>query len=94
MFSLIDHEKRSIKIDESFGIADGYYNRTYVGIWKSYKTDKKKKCIWGDHRLPFTFDFDCGDGEMRVCDKYVANGWLSFNDGSDFKIINRWWEKE
>lgn len=62
-------------------------NRTYMGTWKGYHAKSAKKCIWGDYRLPFTFDFDCGDGAMIVCDKYVQNGWASFNDGSDFVVV-------
>ncbi|WP_405207091.1 hypothetical protein [Aquimarina sp. LLG6339-5] len=90
----INHTTKSIKLDESFAIADGYYNRTYVGTWKSYKSGKVKKCIWGDYRLPFTFDLDCGDGEMHICEKYEKNGWTSFNDGSEFRTLNRWWNKK
>ncbi|MBX2978731.1 MAG: hypothetical protein KF905_05490 [Flavobacteriales bacterium] len=91
---LIDHENRSIKLDESDAIADGYFNRTYVGTWRSYHTKAKKKCIWGDYRLPFTFDFDCGDGEMYVCEKYESNGWTSFNDRSEYHSMDKWWKKD
>ena len=54
---------------------DGYNNRNYVGIWQSYKTKAVKKCIWGEYRLPYTFDFDIGDGEMRVNPKYASPEW-------------------
>lgn len=89
-------------LDESLDIADGYSNRTFIGTWTDYKTNKPKKCIWGDYRLPFTFDFDCGDGEMIVCDKYVNNGWKSYNDGSEYihvgedkwELKNKWWIKK
>lgn len=54
---------------------DGYNNRNYVGIWLSYKTKAVKKCILGEYRLPYTFDFDIGDGEMRVNPKYASPEW-------------------
>jgi hypothetical protein len=95
-------DKKDMKgfIDESSSIADGYFNRTYVGTWKSYSTKSIKKCIWGDYRLPFTFDFDCGDGEMHVCEKYIQNGWTTFNSGDEYEyvgdraiLIDKWWKK-
>ncbi|WP_196889336.1 hypothetical protein [Aureivirga sp. CE67] len=89
-----DFSKKLIALDDSFDSADSYFNRTYVGTWQSYKTGKIKKCIWGDYRLPFTFDFDCGDGEMLVCPKYVKNGWETFNDGSEYLNENKWWKNK
>lgn len=96
---IIDHNTKEIKLDESFAIADGYYNRTYVGTWDSYKKGTLKKCIWGDYRLPFTFDFDGGDGEMMVNQKYVKNGWTTFGDGSEYeyskgkpRLKKQWWK--
>ena len=96
---LLDNDKMKIVLDESLDGADGYWNRTYVGTWKSYHSQQAKKCIWGDYRLPFTVGFDCGDGEMMICDKYVKNGWQSFNDQTEYKEIspgrwtlkNKWW---
>jgi len=96
---LIDHNTKEIKFDESFKVADGYYNRTYVGVWKSYNSKTVKKCIWGDYRLPFTFDFDYGDGEMMVNPKYVNNGWKTFNNSSEYeysegkiRLKKQWWK--
>jgi hypothetical protein len=97
-FYYLDKKSRKGFIDESFSIADGYFNRTYVGTWASYSTRSIKKCIWGDYRLPFTFDFDCGDGEMSVCDKYIQNGWTTFNSGGEYDFVgdkpvlkDKWW---
>jgi hypothetical protein len=95
----LDSAGNRMLLDETGSIADGYFNRTFVGTWTDYLTGQAKKCIWGDYRLPFTFDFDCGDGEMRVCDKYVNNGWNSFNDQSEIIITkdgkavlkDKWW---
>jgi len=98
----LDIKTNTIQLDESMRIADGYCNRSFVGTWTEYKSNREKKCIWGDYRLPFTFDFDCGDGEMHVCDKYVQNGWQTYMDGSEyvnvgngkFEIKNKWWIKK
>lgn len=65
----------NIGLDTLFIDADGYSNNTYVGKWTSHQTGFEKKCIWGDYRLPFTFDFDQGDGEMIVNEKYREYGW-------------------
>lgn len=97
-YYFLDQKTKKGFLDESSDVADGYHNRTYVGTWKGYQASISKKCIWGDYRLPFTFDFDCGDGIMIVCDQYVKNGWVSFNDGSEFSVIgekvvlkDKWW---
>lgn len=95
----LDKTTQAMKVDESSSGADGYWNRSFIGIWIDYKSNKEKKCIWGDYRLPFTFDFDCGDGEMHVNDKYVNNGWQTFGDGTEyvavgndkFEIKDKWW---
>jgi len=96
---LINHDKRTIKLDEGMSIADGYYNRTFVGTWTPYNSSKSKKCIWGDNRLPFTFDFDQGDGEMYVNEKYTQNGWEPFINRTEYTIIDGkrqlkevWWK--
>jgi len=99
-FYYLDKKNRKGLIDESSSIADGYFNRTYVGTWTSNSTKATKKCIWGDYRLPFTFDFACGDGEMRACDKYIQNGWTTFNSGDEYDFVgdkavlkDKWWAK-
>jgi hypothetical protein len=94
----LDSSERKIQLDESNSDADGYRNRDFVGIWKEYKTNQVKKCIWGDYRLPFTFDFDDGDGEMRPNDKYRKNGWQTYYseefielpDGK-YVLKDKWW---
>ena len=96
----IDDAKKEVLLDEASLGADGYWNNTFVGIWTNYKNKQSKKCIWGDYRLPFSFEFDCGDGEMRICDEYVKNGWQTFNDMSEYiqadeykwELKNKWWK--
>jgi len=59
--------------------SSGYTNNFFVGMWKSYNTGAIKICSWGDSRIPFTNnDFDIGEGEMYISEKYLANGWKSY----------------
>ena len=96
----VDKTQKKVLLDESSYIADGYWNNTFVGIWTNYKTQQSKKCIWGNYRLPFSHSFDCGDGEMIVCDEYVKNGWQTFNNHSEYievdngkwELKNKWWK--
>ena len=63
-----------IMVDNRSYDADGYMNRSFVGVWQSNKnTNLVKRCVWGDYRLPFSFDFDIGAGEIGVNPKYA---WL------------------
>lgn len=71
----IDDKNKRITLDDENGISDGYYNKTHVGTWESYNTKTIKKCIWGDGRLPYTFNFDIGDGEPVINPIYRQNGW-------------------
>lgn len=94
----IDSKNQKIKLDERLSRGSLYNNRTYVGTWSTYDEKTTQKCIWGDYRLPFTFDFDCGDYVMTACEKYIKNGWETFSDGSEYdctdtpcKLKNRWW---
>lgn len=94
----IDAANREIKLDDT-SCSAYYYNRSFVGIWTSYTTKLSKKCIWGDDRLPYTFDFSSGDGVMIVREKYAKNGWESYNNGSEYvkgangkwTLKDKWW---
>jgi len=95
----INQKNKSIKLDERLSRGILYNNRTYVGTWTSYEGKPIEKCIWGDYRLPFTFDFDCGERIMMACDKYIKNGWETFSDGSEYdcsvepcRLRNQWWK--
>lgn len=95
----LDTTKKMVTLDETSIDADGYNNRTFVGTWTAYKTKNSKKCIWGDYRLPFTFDFDQGDGELVVNEKYINNGWQTYSNQTEFielpdgtyGIKDKWW---
>lgn len=89
----IDKTDKRVYLSIDSGEADGYNNRNYVGTWKSYRTGAVKKCIWGEYRLPYTFDFDIGDGEMRVNPKYDSHEWRVWQAESFHEIKeSRWWE--
>lgn len=99
----LDSTGKRMRLDMSLDMADGYSNSNYVGTWTDYHTGIMKKCIWGDNRLLFTFDFAEGDGEWRVAEKYKKNGWQTFDDGSEYykasnnddserwELKDKWW---
>lgn len=90
----IDKTDKRVCLSTDSAEADGYNNRNYVGTWESCQTGAVKKCIWGEYRLPYTFDFDIGDGEMRVNPKYDSPEWRVWQDESFCKIKeSRWWEQ-
>lgn len=93
-----------ILVDDRLYIADGYENRSYVGTWRSYDNPALvKRCMWGDYRLPFRFDFDIGDGEIRVNPKYASPEWDRYMRFEEFETLepgrldspsvykNPWW---
>ncbi|MDP4208040.1 MAG: hypothetical protein Q8928_04415 [Bacteroidota bacterium] len=59
-------------------VADGFCNNQFEGNWTSYKTGEKKKCNWGDFRIPYSKDLDGGTCEFSVEPKYVNNGWTTY----------------
>ena len=83
-----DDAPEVIKVDNTDQDGDGYMNRSYVGTWQSYKTPAiVKRCMWGDNRLPFRFDFDIGAGEIRVNSKYASPEWDRFMEGKDLDVV-------
>lgn len=71
------NSKSQIEYDNIEFISDGYTNNAFVGIWKSYTTEKVKICNWADYRVPNSNqDFDIGVGEFNVSEKYWDKGWL------------------
>ncbi len=97
----IKNEEKSIELDERLIRSFLYSNRTFVGIWIDYNKGLSQRCIWGDYRLPFTFDFDCGDKVMTACEKYIENGWRTYSDGSEYdcsgktcSLKNKWWKNK
>lgn len=97
-------EPNVINVDNIDEEIDDYMNRSYVGTWQSYKNPTIiKRCMWGDCRLPFRFDFDIGSEEIRVNPKYASPEWDRFMQWKDLDIIkpknsndhatykNPWW---
>jgi hypothetical protein len=83
------NSKNQIEYDNIESISDGYTNNAFVGIWKSYATDKEKVCNWADFRVPnANRDFDIGAGEFSPNEKYYDKGW------SDYKPmeVDEWWK--
>ncbi|WP_405369439.1 hypothetical protein [Nonlabens sp. Asnod2-A12] len=93
-----------MEYDDIQSISDSYTNNAFIGIWKSYSTDKEKVCNWADWRVPNSNqDFDIGAGEFNVSEKYWKKGWLDIalknqarngaivREKSD-KKMKEWWE--
>ncbi len=93
-----------IKVDNIDQDGDGYMNRSFVGTWQSYNNPKLiKRCMWGDNRLPFRFDFDIGAGELVVNPKYASPEWDDYFQWDELDIVypesgdsratykNPWW---
>jgi hypothetical protein len=59
-------------------IADGYRNNQFEGIWTGHKTKMRKKCCWGDFRIPDCGNLDWGTGEFMINEKYQHRGWDDF----------------
>lgn len=68
-----------LKYDDIMGVADGFSNNKFVGIWTSYNGGRAKPCNWGDHRIPNSGDLDVGTGEFAPNEKYLANGWSGYS---------------
>ncbi len=68
-------DKGQFRYDALNFFSDGFSNNQFVGSWTSYKTNKTKRCNWGDYRIPESGDLDIGAGEFSVNDKYLKNGW-------------------
>ncbi|MEJ2105645.1 MAG: hypothetical protein P8X47_13885, partial [Ignavibacteriaceae bacterium] len=94
-----DTVNQRLELDDRWSVADGYMNNTFVGIWRDLKNGYDYKCIWGDHRLPYTGDFDVGTGEFAPNDKYLKYGWENYTKaylGGDKKALEieniKWWK--
>ena len=78
-----------IEYDNIEFISDGYTNNAFVGIWKSYLTEKEKTCNWADYRVPITNrDFDIGAGEFSPSKKYFDKGWAEYEPMKK----DEWWK--
>ncbi len=91
--------KHSQLIPDSTNIGDDdFADDTFVGTWEKYHSSKALKCIFGIGRLPFTFDFDQGDGDMSPSERYKKNGWQTYPDDTWINAPSgtvpvKWWVK-
>jgi hypothetical protein len=98
-------KSNNIRYDALMWMADGFCNNQFVGNWCSYKTKVKKKCNWGDFRIPECGDLDQGACEFIVLEKYLKFGWETYNkawfvgDQNSLESIearkienNEWWK--
>ena len=69
-----------LRYDNIDGIADGYCNNMFTGTWTNYKTRQKLKCNWGNERIPDSKGLDVGAGEFSVNEKYLPNGWSTYQE--------------
>lgn len=75
----IDRNGR-LKYDEIETGADGWLNNQFAGTWTSFRNNSRKRANWGDSRIPLAGDLDIGAGEFSPDERYVANGWQSYQD--------------
>jgi hypothetical protein len=67
---------------------DSYCNNQCVATWTSYSTGARKKCNWGDFRIPESQGrgkLDVGAGAFVPAFEYTGYGW------EDFDIEDHWW---
>lgn len=88
-----------IQYDDIEKHSDAFVNNQCVGTWESNKTKQVKRCNWGDYRIPMCGDLDQGAGEFSPTDKYVANGWKSYqkawlenNAAARKQEVGIWWK--
>lgn len=57
------------------GLADGYSNRQYEGVWTSKGLTRMEKCNWGDFRIPDSRGLGSGEAEFIPRDSCLDRGW-------------------
>lgn len=63
------------------GLADGYDNRQYEGVWTSKDLTRMEKCNWGDFQIPDSQGLDIGAGEFSPVDEHSGQGWQVYTCG-------------
>ncbi len=85
-----------LKYDDDNDQSDESCNNQFAGTWQSYKSQTKETCNWGDYRIPFSGEFDCGSGDFSPNIKYLKYGWESFEDSPSLKRAQQetkiWWK--
>ncbi|WP_281991296.1 hypothetical protein [Aquimarina aggregata] len=70
--------KKQLIYDDVENDFDSYSNNQFIGVWKSYKTEKSKICSWGQYRIPCSGDLDIGAAEFMPNPKYFKYGWENY----------------
>lgn len=63
------------------GLADGYSNRQYEGVWTSKGLTRMEKCNWGDFRIPDSRGLGSGEAEFIPRDSCLDRGWRIYTYG-------------
>ena len=65
----------AVRYDDIDDVADGYTNNQFVGEWSSYDGKFRKRCNWGDDRIPNSGDLDMGAGDFSPAEEFSSKGW-------------------
>ncbi len=71
-----------LDVDDKQG---NYYNSQYIGIRTDYASGKTEKCLFGDNKIGYSFDFDIGTTEMSINPKYKSKDWENFQTGDEMQ---------
>ncbi|MBR6174274.1 MAG: hypothetical protein IKQ52_01630, partial [Bacteroidales bacterium] len=63
------------------GLADGYSNCQYEGVWTSKGLTRMEKCNWGDFRIPDSRGLGSGEAEFIPRDSCLDRGWRIYTYG-------------
>jgi hypothetical protein len=74
----LDKQKR-VCYDNTWACSDLFANNCFVGTWTSYNTRVSKQCNWGNARIPFSGELDCGAGEFAPADRFSKFGWDTYS---------------
>lgn len=85
-------QKGKFQYDALWAIADHFDNNQCRATWMSYRTGKRKKCNWGDYRMPDSEELDGGVGDVVINEKYKKNGWEDFMDMTGGDKDTDWWK--
>lgn len=70
------------------GLADGYSNRQYEGVWTSKDLTRMDKCNWGDFRIPDSEGLGSGEAVFIPRDSCLDRGWQVYTYGwSDYDSL-------
>lgn len=86
----IDSDNK-LNYDDINDDSDSYSNNQYLGEWNDYSTKKRKKCAWGQYRIPDCGDLDIGVAEFSVNPLYASSGWNVGGSSDCGELISSWY---